>query len=52
MKTLNKIASYIFVIILTVILTCALNIYLLQERIDNIAKTNPSVMHEDLIEEM
>ena len=48
MKTITNIISYIF----AVLVGCALTIYLLQDKIDSIAKSNPSVMREDLIEEM
>ena len=48
MKTITNIISYIF----AVLIGCALIIYLQQDKIDNIAKSNPSVMREDLIEEM
>ena len=48
MKTITNIISYIF----AVLVGCAVTVYLLQDRIDNIAKSNPSVMREDLIEEM
>ena len=52
MKTITNIISYVISHIIIAIICVALTVYLLQDRIDDIAKSNPSVMREDLIEEM